>query len=147
MSAFIVSRRTMDYVVDAIDQNRDRNIEGDSWGGFPIRGCRDLDKIGTALFALNVDAVNQRYDAEGEPIVYSANPPRSKPLYHYRALACLIYQCCEGDVPARPLYQALVKLRNAIACNIADRAADECKIPWDFPDDPRHFARNAAARR
>ncbi len=140
MSAFIVSTETMHRVVKAIDDAMgQQGIFGADFErnepGYLVRDTRDLDKLGAGLFALNAAAVGERYVKQVEAPPYRYRPMGCLHDVHaYRALACLIYQCAEGDIPERALFKALDTLRDRLACKIAGRLADEMKVPWDWPE-------------
>lgn len=108
MSAFIVSTECMDRVVR----------------GFALALTLPLsdelsNDLGRQLFALNVEAVRQRYGnaddmmAEGwraEDYTFTEPPtlPDCPPLVDsYKAMQCLHYQCSEGNVPEQKLYSLL----------------------------------------
>lgn len=140
MSAFIVSTETMHRVVKAIDDamNHEGIFGADferAEPGFLIRTAGDLDALGQALFALNADAVNQRYNEKDEPPTYTYRPlgPVTDPEKYF-AIACLIYQCSEGNVPERGLYKALQNLENSIARGIAHNLASARNVPWAWPE-------------
>src|SRR5258708_25803522 len=138
MSAFIVSDGTMDLVVSAILKVHERG----AWEGILTASPTAGDEIGAKLYAMNHEAVRQRYD-EREPFEpYSWQPAGYRqPVRWYKAIQCLRYQCSEGDVPETPLYAALTDLERHIAGNIvAQMPADEA-APWDCDRrDPRHTA-------
>jgi len=100
------------------------------------------DLIGAKLYALNHEAVAQRYD-EGE----SSTPYRWQPAGYqnrvrwYKAIQCLRYQCAEGDAPETPLYAELTALERIVASYIIDELPAYKEAPWDADRrDPRHAA-------
>jgi hypothetical protein len=135
MSAFIVENSTMQRAVNAIAL-----AEG-------IHDHVACDRLGTALFALNVRAVTGRYGdrvgAADLPAPYKhvsiAVPPptnvhsgaeRAKLCVLLKGLECLLYQCAEGDCPECDLYiradTAAARLRSAIINGLAEYVA----APW-----------------
>ena len=134
MSAFIVSTETMQRVIAAITDNGSI-YDGTFAGTYLLRNSSDLDALGKALFAMNADAVNQRYSEN-----YVEPPFSYRPLGivskedRFMAVACLLYQCSEGDVPEREMYRELGRVKNRLANAIAHDAATKVKSPWDWPE-------------
>lgn len=137
MSAFIVSTETMQRVIAAITDNG-RIYDGIFGGEYLLRDSSDLDTLGNALFAMNLAAVKDRYPADAE--AWGAPVFSYRPLgiiseaERFFAVACLVYQCSEGNIPERPLYKALEEVENSLARKIAHNAANAKKLPWDWPE-------------
>lgn len=132
MSAFIVSSETMHRVVFAIER------QTELFAGLPAHTCAQLDVIGRALFEMNARAVNSRYPGEPQQVVpeYTFRPlgdeisvPKAA---QFKAVACLLYQCSEGNEPDSELFKALDALCNRLACAVAHHAARA--FPWDYPE-------------
>ena len=140
MSAFIVSKETMDRVVSAIDKHR-----GQDFGGIHLVDSASCDRLGRKLYAMNLDAVIQRYpgdtkDTAPGPIdiadIHGAYKWKmSLPAHHaavgYKAISSLLYQCSEGNVPERPLYKALDALYDSLAHRIASDSKTVQRAIWD----------------
>ena len=133
MSAFIVTNKTMNLVVDGLAYAAE-HCWSDRYWGMDLK--IDREKVGNFLFKMNTDAVNQRYNEDTEA-------PQFKylwlgtvdPIKSYKALQCLIYQCSEGDVPERVAFKELKQLEHALAdCIISALPAYE-KASWDAVDD------------
>lgn len=85
-----------------------------------MSGC---EKLALALLQMNIDAVNARY-GEGEAEKF--RPLDYKPRFTmpcgkhqlFKTLECYLYQCSEGDIPDRPLYQILDEMKSCIASDI-----------------------------
>jgi hypothetical protein len=115
MSAFIVADKTINYIVNWLEKEleeiygttviRQKLMEQ----GFDASESGWAERLGQAMFQLNVIAVDVRYG--------SGEARKSRPLtYHYKATApvpmtqvlkslqCWLYQCNEGDVPMTALY-------------------------------------------
>jgi len=110
MSAFIIDKDAMDRVVHLMDTEQ-------HWP------AHDNDAKGRMLYALNLDAVLQRYPSDNIETApgpvdiddihdnYAFDPPESAdPVSCLKSLHCLIYQCAEGSVPDRAVYADLVAL-------------------------------------
>jgi len=141
MSAFIVSDGTMDLVVSAAIKIAEDRGNG-QFANILTRRSEAGDLIGAKLYALNHEAVAQRYD-EGE----SSTPYRWQPAGYqnrvrwYKAIQCLRYQCAEGDAPETPLYAELTALERIVASYIIDELPAYKEAPWDADRrDPRHAA-------
>ena len=142
MSAFIISKPTMDQVVTAIDQHFNHVHRSPTVGGI---GLGDLDALGVALYAMNTDAVSQRYRGETKDTL--PGPIDTSDIHeNYRhrmdfdhttirglkAISCLRYQASEGDVPeTSELYTDLDKLANTIAYEIVADLPEYRDAPWD----------------
>ncbi len=119
MSAFIVSELTMHRAIHAIAE--------------PGMSCAQLDELGARLFALNAQAVSQRYRETADyPEGYSHNPQfLASKLQLLKSLNCLIYQCSEGNVMESPLYRELTKKRNRMMSEIICRLPEYNAAQWD----------------
>jgi hypothetical protein len=127
MSAFVVDTTCMDRVVRGFDLAKPNPTRSDLF-----RTMRGQD-----LFNLNIEAVRQRYGdddmvPDGWSIEdYQYTPPPDVPgvpqdVDSLKALHCLIYQCSEGDVPERRLYQLLVEISQKLEARIrAEHGADD----------------------
>lgn len=140
MSAFIVENRTINKVVTRLQ--RDLN---DGYGyyreqfkvlGFDHDSREFCEKLGQALFDLNVQAVNQRYgegSADGfRPLYYTFKGEYSHTLVSvFKSLRCWIYQCSEGNTPEQPLFKLMKEYSNALAENIISRLEEYNECEWD----------------
>lgn len=123
MSAFIVQPLTMSRALRALQIAEGTNPP-----------CEQLDQEGRELYRLNLDAVNARYGrGETEPLTetfaYSVIfPPK---VQCYKALLCLIYQCSEGRIPERPLYQRLINASHKLAREIVCDLEEYDDAQWD----------------
>jgi hypothetical protein len=89
------------------------------------------------LYALNVKAVNHRYDEDTD----CALPPSCEAAFgadmitahrYLKALQCLLYQMSEGtEVPAHPLYKAVEFAISALALRIVERSPEYEAAGWD----------------
>jgi hypothetical protein len=127
MSAYVVDDETINKIIDFFYVK----LLGDShyW---PARGIKeagyDLDddfdraRLGTAMFALNVRAVNARYPGAAKQfraMDYSYNPTVCpQPIQAYKSLQCWLYQCAEGDVPQTDLYKMFDEVQKQLAIEI-----------------------------
>ena len=105
----------------------------------------DKQKLVNALYALNIQAVHQRYGDES-PATMPGHVPTNKqlaigqiPYRHveysivqvYKSVQCLAYQCSEGNVPNQPLFKFLEELENTIAKHIVSELSEYEKAKWD----------------
>jgi hypothetical protein len=149
MSAFVVSRRTMDRCVHGILNSGEYKFAGESLRlDTPADRRRVGQVIGRALYDMNVRAVMQRYPdcvddptsmpgpdgAADLPAAYVPTPPTSKTWGVHntlKALVCLRYQCSEGDIPNSDLWRELDSFIGRIALNLVSRhPAWEASL-WD----------------
>ena len=141
MSAYIVQDATINRILGAGRTAAERG----SSPGMP-RMPRALEpppddraawaELGARMHALNVRAVQVRYgdDAavmgmDNDGYVYIPQCP-GEGVATSKALACFLYQCCEGNVPADPLFEALsawqATLDHAIVCGLPEWE----RAPW-----------------
>jgi hypothetical protein len=154
MSAFVVSRRTVDVIVSALAEK-----SGQIWSPPQVFAGRltgedaaqiDLDEMGRAMFEVNARAGAGRYPGDAEMSDEGFDLARSYTwtraywpgiglqalrCKYAKALRCLIYQCSEDATIDHPLLAELraaqASLDAAIVCDLPDYEA----LPWDFPDD------------
>ena len=137
MSAYVVDARTMDYAVDAITHRR--RSYGPTIARFAEIETAAPDAataIGRALFAMNIEAVQQHYPdtrrdpsnlpgpgAGAEKLGSTYRHTRRLPLSlvaGLKRLTELRYQCPEGDVYKSPLYAELERAIGTIALAIVE---------------------------
>jgi hypothetical protein len=148
MSAFIVSDATMCRVLQGI-------VQAKNWKAFTLAEVfvptdsvtqqeEALTELGKRLFAMNSEAVDQRYgrgtvESDGIPlddfkfefISLLHDPSPTLKTDWYKAMDCLLYQCAEGDVPRCRTYKELMEIRRDLAEGII-RDLDMWKhAPWD----------------
>jgi hypothetical protein len=113
MSAFLVEDKTINHIVNWLRSERfliseiPHKLKG---LGFDMDKVDWEEKLGLALFQLNISGVEARY-GKGEAVKFR------KMDYHYhltesaalaqvlKSLQCWLYQCCEGNVPETKLYK------------------------------------------
>ena len=106
MSAFFVSKRTIDNVVMLA---KPMHMTGDD----------AANEYGRKLWAMNVDALTQRYDLDLSEIDGMMEDVNGYTFTEHKdtsgaqllkSLHCFTYQCSEGDVPERLLFKDMIKL-------------------------------------
>lgn len=111
MSAFLVSMLTINRIVATIGAllrtGRYYNTaQRFAAAGFDISRSGWEERLAKAMFALNQEALRQRYgDPATDRFVYkwmTADPNLYQTL---KSVECWLYQCCEGAVPESKLYQ------------------------------------------
>ena len=143
MSAFIVDDKTINRVVawmhDAVKRQTDfswcvRTLQKLGYKLDTEFGCK---RLAEEMFTLNCDSIEQRYGKgqakEFRPLDFQFSlvcPPG-----HYQALKsmrCLLYQCCEGDVPEQSdLYNALDKVSLELSYQLISRSKAYEAVVWD----------------
>jgi hypothetical protein len=124
MSSFLVSNECLNLVVmAALECSKTR------WDHRKVTTF-ERNELGNRLFDLNVAALNERYGADATDMVrnsgyqhlgwdhLSSQHMKSKRLPALKAIRCLIYQCCEGDVADSPGYQFLEDLADEYVLRI-----------------------------
>jgi hypothetical protein len=139
MSAFIVEDKTINRVVTWLTREVSTNhFAIDRLArkyGVDLGSDKWPEKLAKAMFQLNCDGVNARY-GEGEAEQFRPLNFRYQPeIYHslvqvLKSLQCWMYQCCEGDVPATPLYQFFEEVENHLALKIVMDLPEYDKALW-----------------
>lgn len=138
-SSFIVADTTINRIVTWFDQNE--NL--DSPHRRDVAEALSIDPahpnfsllLGRAIFKMNVNAVVHRYGPD-EPgrmrrLDYEFHPELpGDDARVYRALCCLLYQSCEGDIAETKLFQALTTIRLKIAHGIIAETPEYQKAEW-----------------
>lgn len=140
MSVYIVEDSTLHRVLTYLNTDRDAD-----WSfrrhlgplGYSRDQADDLHRLCGDLHLLNCDAVDNRYGhgTAAQDTADTATLPRFRValcsrLQAYKALKCLLYQCSEGDVPTRPLYQAMRAIGHDLADTIVAGLPDYDKAQW-----------------
>ena len=90
-----------------------------------------------ALQTINIAALKVRYgdrldtwETELWPVSSIIREPATD-IEVYKALSCLTYQCCEGDLHMRPLYTWLEAYRKNLAEAIVSDTKEYALAPWE----------------
>jgi hypothetical protein len=115
MSTFIVADKTINYIVNWLEKEleeiygttviRQKIMEQ----GFDASESGWIERLGQAMFQLNVIAVDARYGSGEEkkfrPLTYHYKATEPVPVTQVlKSLQCWLYQYNEGDVPTTALY-------------------------------------------
>lgn len=155
MSAFVVGEDTMLRVVRGICAQSKYGPIVRQFAGFDTQTADAPTKIGRKLFAMNIEAVKQRYpDCRAKPAdmpgpigdddkslapklarCFKAScvpnkPDRAEMVAVYKAMSCLEYQCSEGNIPETPLFAELTKATAAVAESIVRELPEYGAAPW-----------------
>ena len=130
MSAYIVEQQTINRAITALDSQDFAYIREELAGV----GLGDtLQKLGRAMIAMNVDAVNQRYGDNTNPLVvpYRFYPQSVTLVQAYKSLSCWLYQCSEGNVPEQKLYQIMCQYQATLSSNLIYTLQEWEDAEWD----------------
>jgi len=112
MSAYIVEDKTINRIVNRLVFETSNNPNFDSLKeqlsklGYDLSDESFPRKLAKDMFALNVSAVNQRYNEKEEATKFNyAQGPIASLIQTLKSLNCWVYQCTEGDVPENDLYK------------------------------------------
>ncbi len=138
MSAFIVSdaciNRVVAHIADAQVNDYARRVLAQDVG-IVVNLTDGPQRLASAMFSLNVEAVRQRYPGEtGEafrPLNFQHRHELCSTMQAYKSLACWLYQCAEGNVPETPLYRAMQRVKWSIADHIICELPAYNKAEWD----------------
>jgi hypothetical protein len=112
MSAFMVADTTINYVVNWLRRNIDQfSLIPHKLKelGFDTSSEGWAERLGQAMFQLNVNGVDRRYGfgaaAKFRKLGYSFEHTEAVSLVQVlKSLQCWLYQCNEGDIPESGLY-------------------------------------------
>lgn len=156
MSAFVVDDACMTNVVRAICYASKWSALTEMFDGQPTRHADSATKIGRRLFALNIEAVMQRYpdcraqpndlpgpcDDKGNSIAheiaaaFTCEVPAAESVTVdelcacVKSMHCLQYQCSEGNVPETRLYKALNRAIGRVCEHIVSNLPAYERAPW-----------------
>jgi len=138
MSAFIVNNNVMAKVVTAILLNFD-NFDGESTCrvamlAVPTDAQKEAGtKIGNKLFSLNRRALHARYGC-GDHLRYPEfvfeKWADASPVEQFKAINCLLHQCCEGKAADSGLYDELNRAAGELAQGIVQDLPQYDQAPW-----------------
>lgn len=142
MSAFVVDDKTINGIVswlnDAIQRQTDyswcvRTLQKIGYKLDTELGCK---RLAEEMFTLNCDSIEQRY-GEGQakefrPLDFQFRFIRTPNNYQaLKSMRCLLYQCCEGDVPEQSdLYNALDKVSLELSYQLVTRSREYESAAW-----------------
>jgi hypothetical protein len=138
MSAFMVNANVMAKVVTAILLNLD-TFDGESTCRAALLAApadaqkQAGTKIGRKLFLMNRRALGARYKCSGRfslPQFVFAKWADATPVEQFKAMRCLLYQCCEGEVPNSQLYDELNRTAGELAQRIVQDLPEYEKASW-----------------
>ena len=157
MSAYVVDVETINGALSFLNQAQHRQaMDAASTlkaAGYPVDDTTRLAALGGAMYALNIDAVGQRYsdcktagDVPGiiGPKVYGFklshyvnrehNGRTARiPITIYQALKslrCWAYQCSEGDIGERPLFKTMGTVIHDLQGAIIDGLPEYESAKW-----------------
>lgn len=134
MSSFFVSKATIDACVAAINHN------AAYCSAHGMLYATSNDTIGKDLWAMNRDAINERYrgdviqchDYEAQIATYRYKTTFPTMVQMLKSLQCLIYQCSEGKVPERELYKQLETVADLLKDRIVSDLPVYQNAKWDL---------------
>jgi hypothetical protein len=134
MSAYIVEATTINRIVTLVgDEFRKNPFLRDTAKQFTVDVVREgwKQRLAQAMYDINVEAVNQRYNEENtrKDFVYTPVPYGSR-ITAFKSLQCWMYQCKEGTVPQTSLYRYFEELKKQIAINIVMDLPEYDKAQW-----------------
>jgi hypothetical protein len=113
MSAFMVTDETINRVIGWMSWEKTRS----QWFKKKVEDALQIDtskhnweeELGHAMFELNIAGVNDRYgDSEAQKfraLNYRYAPAHGSKIQVLKSMQCWLYQCMEGEVVKKPLYQ------------------------------------------
>jgi hypothetical protein len=138
MSAFMVNKNVMAKVVTAILLNLDTFDEESTCRvallAVPTDAQKEAgSKIGRKLFLLNRRALRARYGCSDHFRLSEFAFEKwadASPVEQFKAMLCLLYQCCEGQVADSRLYDELNHAAGELAQRIVQDLPEYDKASW-----------------
>jgi hypothetical protein len=141
----MVNTNVMAKVVTAILLNLD-TFDGESTCrvallAAPVDAQKEAGtKIGRKFFLMNRRALGTRYGRGGHlrlPDFVFESWADATPVEQFKAMCCLLYQCCEGKVPDSRLYDELNSAAGQLAQAIVQDLPEYDKASWGAEPPPR----------
>lgn len=135
MSAFVVDDSTIDRIVTFFGQH-DHDYLARIFQPLGYDPALEPEAFAQALFDMNCEAVDQRYEdkparAEFRPTPYRHQTnPNYTDIQIFKSARCLRYQCSEGDIPETPLFKALDDFIGALAYHVVCQLPEYEKARW-----------------
>lgn len=139
MSAFVVADTTINRILEWLRRTDDYPRYRNPWYKEEIAKAAEIGrsdeefyvKLGQAMHNLNLDAVNDRYQENTTASEFRyARMPHATDIQALKSLQCWLYQCSEGNVPERPLYQAFELASGRLALDIVGRLKEYETAAW-----------------
>lgn len=86
--------------------------------------------LGQRLYALNAEAIQQRYGDE-QRVNFAPERGEVSKISAVKALHCLRYQCSEGNVPSKKLYKMISRAIEILSEDIVCNLPEWNTAPWD----------------
>lgn len=137
MSAFVLELDEFNGLFSWLEHRKPRLNDSEVY--HIIRPYMTPKEFVKALYAANVEAVNQRYDEESdtdgyEPI-YRTNLATLDRIEVYGILQCLLYQMAEGDVYESKIYNQAKRWYDSLAHDLV--RAKYHDIPYGLSEERR----------
>jgi len=133
MSAFLVSNRTLNWIVTAIEKSKSE-LEGYTTR-LDILDDADLSPkdLFFKLLSLNQKALLERYGDKDKDVHYCYHPEECPSMFQFcKSLRCFLYQCSEGNIPeTSELFKELNVLSGRIAVGIVCSSPEYDSAIWD----------------
>lgn len=138
MSAFLVSMLTINRIVATISfllrsESYSHLTEVFAASGIDTAQAGWEERLAKGMFVLNQDALYQRYgDPSEERFIYQYVPALSNLYQALKSIDCWLYQCTEGNIPERKLYQLFkTSVRVWLLELIVYRSTEYDQALWD----------------
>ena len=137
MSAYIVEDKTINRIVTFLASDQEasyaKSILKTEFGLDP-NDEKYHEKLGAAMFRLNIAAVNTLYGGgEAEkfrPLDYQFHYEISDRIQALKALRCFLYQCSEGYIPESKFFKILVGYAAGLAYRIVSDLPAYDRADW-----------------
>ncbi len=130
MSAFICNNETINAITYYVFANPYAETQFIKLG-LGKMGIATPREFGQALYRMNSEAVNNRYQEQEEPPLFKYRATEYPGnIAAYKATRILLYQCHEGNVPDSELYRLLSTISVRIADDIISAMPEYDAIEW-----------------
>lgn len=137
MSSFIVADKTINQIVTFLNVDSSfRYMLKDL--GYDLFVESDLERLASDLYLMNCDAVDCRYgkgtsahDTVSVDTFQFSYDPYFNECSIYKSIQCFLYQCSEGDVKERKLYDTMKKVKAIVAHRIIEKLPEYKSAQWE----------------
>jgi len=139
MSAYIVNKESIERIATLIEYGIGQDDRLD-WArrelkeiGYDVDIDKGFQEFAQALYTMNYDAVNQRYDENSQVQIqkYEQRLRTGTIFQDLKTVKCFLYQCSEGNVTESPLYLFIRDIERSIMNTIIDRIPEYEKANWE----------------
>jgi hypothetical protein len=138
LSSFIVSYETMNTIINGLFWDfKFKEMHGHIYKKLDLNKTEDYERLISDLYKLNFEAFNYRYSAKLSKNDlnfikgFKWTDQKINLFQFLKSCECLLYQCCEGNIVKRKLYNDFECLIDCLRHYIIDSIPEYKKATWN----------------